>query len=43
MNLQMLRDAGGEIVHPAFRAAGAADEIMLAFIDTSTKDEKRTH
>ncbi len=43
MNLQMLREVGSEILHPAFRAAVAADEIILAFTDTSPKDEKRPH
>jgi hypothetical protein len=43
MNLQLLREVGGELFHPTFRAAGAADEIMLAFIQTSPKWKRQAH
>jgi len=39
MDLQLLREVGGQLFHPTFRAAVAADEIILAVADASSSSK----
>jgi hypothetical protein len=41
MNSEMLREVGGQLFHPAFRMASAADEIMLSDAQSKTKPKPR--
>jgi len=41
MNLQMLREVGGQLLHPALRMASAADEIILMLGDTASKTKPK--
>jgi hypothetical protein len=37
MNSEMLREVSGQLFHPTFRAAAAADEIILVLSDAASK------
>jgi hypothetical protein len=41
MNLQMLREVGGQLLHPTLRMAAAADEIVLGLVDAAPKSEAK--
>lgn len=41
MNSEMLREVGGQLSHPTFRMASAADEIMLALSDEASKSKQK--
>jgi hypothetical protein len=41
MNSEMLREVGGQLLHPAFRMASAADEIILAMGDVAPKTKAK--
>ncbi|HEV2021043.1 MAG TPA: hypothetical protein VGQ94_00790 [Terriglobales bacterium] len=43
MNLQMLREVGGQLFHPTLRMAVATDEIMFAVGDAASKGKARPH
>lgn len=41
INLDMLREVGGQIFHPTFRLAGAADELVLALTESESKSKPK--
>ncbi len=41
MNSEMLREVGGQLFHPTFRAAAAADEIILMLSDAGSKTKPK--
>jgi hypothetical protein len=41
MNVEMLREVSGQLFHPTFRAAAAADEIMLMLSDAASKTQPK--
>jgi hypothetical protein len=43
INLAMLREVGGQLFHPTFRAAAAADEIILVVADGATNSKAKPH
>jgi len=41
MNLQMLHEVGGQVLHPTLRMAPAADEIILGLVDAASKSKAK--
>jgi hypothetical protein len=41
MNSEMLREVGGQVLHPTLRMAAAADEIILTLVDTASKTKPK--
>ena len=42
MHLQVLREVGGQLLHPTLRMARAADQILLMLVDSESKSKPKT-
>jgi hypothetical protein len=43
MNSDLLHEVGGQLLNPMLRAAAAADNVILAVLDATSKNEPKRH